>query len=422
MKWPIQAVGHVGSIHWGNFVNLTTHVRDDLKALVSYPDRRVGGPGNLAATELFAARMEHWGFAVERTVFDCVDWEPGEAHVTAEGRTFDIACGPYSLPCDVCAGLVVATEVGDLESEAVRGRVVLIVDGLASTQVMPKNFTFYNPDSHKRIVAALERYSPAAVIAATGRDPGMVGSQYPFPLFEDGDLDIPNAYMTDVEGEALRLHAGKDVSVRIDSERIPATGEHVVATLKGDEPGRIVITAHIDSRQGSPGALDNASGVVTLLTLGELLWDYEHGPTLEIVPFNGEDNYANPGEMLWVAANVRKFDDIIVGINIDDLGMRGTENHVSFYGCPPEVQDVVRAQMRCHPRMAEGPKWYQSDHAIFGLYGRPAIALASGDMAGFMAEYAHSQRDTLALADPELIAEAASFLHGAVVALAGRSA
>lgn len=403
-------------------MNLTAHVRDDLKALVAYPDRRVGGPGNRAATEMFAKRMEHWGFVIERTEFDCIDWEYGDALVRAGGRTFEAHVGPYSLSCDVEAPLVVAGSVEELESESVRGMIVLIVDSLASTQVMPKNFTFYNPDSHKRIVAALERYEPAAVVAATGRDPGMVGSQYPFPLFEDGDLDIPNAYITDVQGDALRQSAGQNVIVRIDSRRVPAKGEQVVARLKGDMPGRIVVTAHIDSRQDSPGALDNASGVVTLLTLGELLWDYEHGPTLEIVPFNGEDNYANPGEMLWVAQNERKFDDIIVGINIDDLGMAGTENHVSFYGCPPAIQDIVRGEMRCHPRMSEGPKWYQSDHAIFGLYGRPAIALTSSDIAGFMAHYAHSERDTVELADPQLIAEAVCFLHGAIVALAGQVA
>jgi aminopeptidase YwaD len=284
---------------------------------------------------------------------------------------------------------------------------------------MPKNFTFYNPESHKRVIRALEEHAPAAVVAATGRDPEMVGSQYPFPLFEDGDLDIPNAYMKDVDGARLLGHLGNKVCLRLDSRRIPTTAEHVVATLPGSVPGRIVITAHIDSRKGSPGALDNASGVATLLGLAELLSDYRDGPTIEIVPFNGEDNYANPGEMLWVAENEGRFDDIVLGINIDDLGQRGTTNHVSFYGCPPEVEAAVRRALERHPAMSEGPQWFQSDHAIFGLYGRPAIALASSDIAGFMAEYAHSERDTLDLVAPELIVAAARFLRDVVEEVAG---
>jgi aminopeptidase YwaD len=284
---------------------------------------------------------------------------------------------------------------------------------------MPKNFTFYNPESHRRVIRALEEYRPAAVVAATGRDPGMVGSQYPFPLFEDGDLDVPNAYMKDVDGARLLAHVGEQAHIRLDSRRVPATAEHIVATLPGTGPGRIVLTAHIDSRKGSPGALDNASGVATLLGVADLLSEYREGPSIEIVPFNGEDNYANPGEMLWVAENEGRFDDIILGINIDDLGQRGTTNHVSFYDCPAEVEAAVRRALERHPVMSEGPQWFQSDHAIFGLYGRPAIALASSDIAGFMAQYAHSERDTLELVDPELTVAAARFLRDVVRELVG---
>jgi hypothetical protein len=129
-----------------------------LGALTTFPDRHVGGPGNLAATRIFAETVASFGFEVDRTPFDCIDW--------------------------------------------VNGSVVLLLRGeVAKAQIMPKGFTFYNPDSHRRLVGALESAAPAAVIAATGRDPQMVGSQYPFPLFEDGDLEFPNAYMKDTDGE-----------------------------------------------------------------------------------------------------------------------------------------------------------------------------------------------------------------------------
>jgi len=125
--------------------------------------------------------------------------------------------------------------------------------------------------------------------------------------------------------------------------------------------------------------------------------------------------------MLWVAENEGRFDEIILGINIDDLGMRGTQNHVSFYGCPPDVEAAVREVMAGHPSVEEGPQWFQSDHAILGQYGRPAIAMASSDIAGFMAKYAHSDRDTIELADPELIAAAAYFLRDVIEAVASSS-
>ncbi len=393
---------------------LASRADDYLRRLTEYPDRHVGGPGNQAATELFATVVAGFGFDVNRTSFDCIEWEYGEAVLEARGERFEAHVGPYSLPCDIRETLVAASRVEDLESEAVTGRVVLIHGDLASGQIMPKNFTFYNPEGHKRIVRALEQYRPAAVVAATGRDPQMVGSQYPFPLFEDGDLDVCNAYMSDVDGERLLEHVGEEVALRLDSTRVPTTAEHVVATRAGDSPGRILLTAHIDSRKDSPGALDNATGVATLMLAAELLASHGRGPRIEIVPFNGEDNYANPGEMMWLAENEGLLGDIVLGINIDDSGQVGTIDHVSFYGCPPELDRVVSEAMDGHEAIAPGPQWFMGDHAILGMYGCPAIAIASSDIEGFMANYAHTERDAIELADPALVAQAACFIRDVV--------
>jgi aminopeptidase YwaD len=177
------------------------------------------------------------------------------------------------------------------------------------------------------------------------------------------------------------------------------------------------VSAHIDSRKGSPGALDNATGVATLLGLAELIGDSGvwSGPTIELVPFNGEDNYANPGEMMWVAENEGRFGDIILGINVDDSGQLDAENNVSFYGCPARIEAAVREAMSGHERLCEGPQWVQGDHAILGIYNVPAIAVASSEMYRFMERYAHTERDTLDLADPGLVADASRFIHEVLV-------
>ncbi len=400
-------------------MDMREQVEGYLSDLTSFPDRHVGGPGNRAATALFAERMAKLGLIVSRRDFDCIEWEPGEAVLEAGSERLPLHVGPYSLRVDATAPLMAANRVEDLETEDVRGAIVLIHGDLAAGQIMPKNFTFYNPESHQRLVQALERYSPAAVIGATGRDPEMVGSQYPFPLFEDGDMDVPNAYLKDVDGERLLGRVGEEVRVQIDSRRIPATAEHVIATLPGTGAGRIIVSAHVDSRKDSPGALDNASGVTVLLALGELLTGYAGGPTIEFVPFNGEDNYANPGEMLWLGENEERLGDIVVAINVDDLGMRETTNHVSFYECPLSIKGAVLDVAARHPSVSEGPQWFQGDHSIFAMKGCPAIALTSSDIARFMANYAHSERDTTDLADAGLILSAALFLNDVIRTVAG---
>ena len=136
------------------------------------------------------------------------------------------------------------------------------------------------------------------------------------------------------------------------------------------------------------------------------------------MPFNGEDNYANPGELMWEAENEGRFDDIVLGINVDDSGQRRHR----------EPRLVLRLSARDRGRRARGdgaatsgfprgPQWVQGDHAILGIHDVPAIAIASSEMRRFMELYAHTERDTLELADPGLVADVARFICQVLEAL-----
>ena len=62
----------------------------------------------------------------------------------------------------------------------------------------------------------------------------------------------------------------------------------------------IVFCAHIDAKKDTPGALDNATGIATLLALSKLLTEYSGSLCIEIVAFNGEDYYAASGQMQYL--------------------------------------------------------------------------------------------------------------------------
>ncbi len=289
-------------------IHLTSKAATLLQRLcVDIDSRRVGSAGNRQATTLFASAAAACGFAVEQPVFDCMDWVGEGVDLTVDGAAFDALASPYSLGCRVHAPLAVVSTVEELAQAEVAGQVLLLHGALAQEQLMPKNFTFYNPEHHQRIVALLEQKAPAAIIAATGRNPELAGAVYPFPLIEDGDFDIPSVYMTDVEGARLAACAGREVSLHSRARRIPSTGCNVMAR-KGDPRRRVVFFAHIDAKAGTPGAIDNASGVVILLLLAELLTDYAGKLGAEIVALNGEDYYAASGEvgnvveLYWIGA------------------------------------------------------------------------------------------------------------------------
>jgi aminopeptidase YwaD len=221
----------------------------------------------------------------------------------------------------------------------------------------------------------------------------MVGSQYPFPLFEDGDFDIPSVFMTEEEGYRLAGFAGKDASLESRAQRIPAKGNNVIA-FKGSSPERrIVVFAHIDARIGSPGAGDNASGVIVLLLLAEMLADYSGALGIEIVALNGEDYFSNPGEQQYLALNAGRFDEIVLGINLDDVGYYRGNVAYSLYDCPTDIADSIRSVFSGYKDLAEGEAWYQGDHGLFLMNQRPALAITSELLAELMAEITHTPKD-----------------------------
>ncbi len=386
---------------------LASHVSGWLHELCREPDRHPGRTGNRAATELFARVAGESGLEVSTDELECVDFERGNACLSVGGDGFDVRSGPYSKPCDVRARLAAAATLEELETGRFRGSVLVLHGELCREQLTPKGFPFYELPGHGRIIAALEAQGPAAIVAATGRNPGLAGGAYPFPLLEDSAVEIPNAFLTDVEGARLLRRVGEIATLRLATRRIAARAQHVVARAPGRDSTRVVFFGHVDSKDGTPGALDNATGTATLLGLAELLSGRRGRHTIELVPLNGEDYFGVPGEKRFVADNEGRWGEIVLGLNVDGAGWRDHGTEVSMYGCSPEVEAAVRSAVDCRPGFAIGEAWYQSDHGLFLQHGRPAVAVTSGDFAELLATVAHTERDTLDLVDPSTVAEIA---------------
>jgi len=280
------------------------------------PTRRVGTQGNREANEFLAKKFSSFGFEVERQPFDCIDWTQGTTSLSVNGEQFELQIGPFSVGCQAQAPLVVVSTLDELEALDVRDNILLLRGMITREQLMPKNFPFYNPDEHKHIISLLETKTPRAILTATGRNPETAGAVYPFPMIEDGDFDIPSAYMTEEEGVRLASHAGDTAALVIEAERHPSSGVNLVAR-KGKPDHRVVVSAHIDAKDNTPGALDNAAGVVVLLLLAELLQDYDGETGIELVPFNGEDHYSAAGEKAYLKANEGKLNQVLLNINMD---------------------------------------------------------------------------------------------------------
>ncbi len=211
----------------------------------------------------------------------------------------------------------------------------------------------------------------------------------------------------------------------------------------------VVVGAHYDSVEGSPGANDNASGVAALIEVARLLRQAPPPAPLRFVAFaNEEPPYFNTGQGMGSVAYVDRFTDPAaslrfmlslesVGIYRDEPGSqqyplgvglfypeRG--NFVAFIANPASrslLRDLLRHFRASATLPSEGaalPDWVPgvawSDHRSFWQAGVPALMVT--DTAPFRDPAYHRPTDTPERLDYERMARLVTALAPAIAATA----
>ncbi len=383
----------------------------------SISERHLGSQGNKQATGYLKKVLQQNQWETEESPLEVIDWKSDGAYLQCGKQSFEVFSSPYSLGCNVEGELTAVDSLSKLQQANLQDKIVLLHGEIAAEQIMPKNFVFYNPEHHRQVIQLLESGGVKAIICATGKNPSLAGGVYPFPMFEDGDFDIPSVFMKDTEGEKLLACVGQQLSLESRAMRISGTAFNVIGRKPGREKQRIVITAHIDAKQGTPGALDNATGVTVLLLLSELLKDKSLQFPVELVAFNGEDYYAASGQMKYIEQQKNGFDDILLNINIDGVGCKEGASAFSAFGLPDAILNVFHTIIKSHPGIVEGALWYQGDHSIFLQHDRPAIAVTSEWILQNMEkqDITHTERDNLSIIDHRKVVEAATSINELLV-------
>jgi aminopeptidase YwaD len=347
-------------------------------------ERPLGSPGNEALLALLKAEMPSPGFSLISRGFGCASWARGASRLRQGGREFAIFPSPFSRGFSGSLPLRLATSMAELEaaaSEGAAGCLLLLGGELCREPLMPKDFPVYFPEEHRAFYQALERARPACVLALTGKD--SLSGLDPFPLFEDGPQSIPSAC---APAEILeRLDLKSPVELSIDSRVGQVSSEQLVFEKAGESAGRILLCAHMDSKCGSPGALDNAAGLYALLGAARLLGGERFRHTLDIVPFNGEEHYGIPGELEYLKLLEESGETVRLVLNLDAPGHSGSRNALSFYNVEGEREELILGAVKGHA-LEKGEPWYAGDHAMFALRGTPCLVASSSDLfAGALA-------------------------------------
>ncbi|MBU3874930.1 M28 family peptidase [Faecalicatena sp. AGMB00832] len=371
--------------------------------------RPTGSEANRTAVEYVCEELKRSGLRISKQEFDCMDWSKEEGTLTVEKHKIPIAPAPYSLPCDLQGELICVHSLEELRTAPISGKIVVLCDALASEPLMPKSFIFWNPDEHKEIISLLENSGVKAVLTVS------LSKECLLPVIEDGDFTVPCAMV--LPEHVPLLCTGSLASLTLNTVRRPAKAANILAAY-GSGKQKICLSAHIDTQPGTPGALDNASGVAVLLAVAAKLSGRELPCQIEFVLFNGEDYYSTPGEMLYLNTSLTHPDEYLCAFNIDGAGVKGKHTAYSFYECPQNLMESLTDLALKTGDFEQIEPWPQGDHTLFSFSGIPAIAITSEGIFELTDHVLHTESDTLEWIDREKLEVLVDFLLDAICKIA----
>jgi len=182
--------------------------------------------------------------------------------------------------------------------------------------------------------------------------------------------------------------------------------ENVEGTLTGIDPNKevLVLNGHYDSVKVSPGANDDGTGIVAMLTAASILSNFEFNRTIKFVAFSGEEE-GLLGSRAYAKEAYENNEKILIELNADMIGVGETDvsgTNVSLSSSQDakwavnKIEDVnenysIFSHVNPGWNISVGGKRVGSDYHDFLLYGYESIAFwESGDYP-----YYHTSEDTI---------------------------
>jgi len=163
---------------------------------------------------------------------------------------------------------------------------------------------------------------------------------------------------------------------------------NAIGVVEGDERV-ILIGAHHDRVEGSPGADDNASGVAVLLEVANRLRLNRVKPTLVFIAFGGEE-MGTLGSIYYSRNPVLPLDRSVAMINMDMVGrLRETLAVIGVDTAKEWHGHLDRASLSDLPLKRGKGGVGPSDHTPFYLAGIPVLHLLTGAHSDY-----HKSTDT----------------------------
>ena len=208
---------------------------------------------------------------------------------------------------------------------------------------------------------------------------------------------------------------GLTASLGIKNTLRTIDSRNVVAKLEGSDPAHkdeyVVYSAHWDHFGiGTPvkgdkiynGALDNASGVATVLEIARAFTQVQPAPKRSILFLMvTAEEQGLLGSQYYATNPIYPLDKTLANINVDGVNQWGRTKDLTIIGLgASELDDYIKAAAAEQQRTLRGDPepekgfYYRSDHFNFAKQGVPALDPDAGiEFIGKPAEYGKQKRD-----------------------------
>lgn len=376
---------------------------------VQIGSRMMGSVADHAAAGYIRQMFQDAGLAVEEQRWECPYWTNEETFLEVGSQRLDATANTFSPSCDLLAPTVAIGTAAELQAADLVGKIGILYGDLSSAPLTAKNYTIYNPERDRQLNALIEAKRPAALLSL---EP--TASIYE-PLIQDWDLPIPSATVSHDVGLQLLERVGQSAHLKIVSRSVPSSSANIIGKTASNNPNRLVLCAHYDTKLGTPGAVDNGAGMAALLALARLLAKRPFDIALEFVAFGGEEYYAS-GDVEYARQNERQFSNILAAINMDGIGQRLGSNSVTMLAESQAFHALVAEVISHYPTVIWTEAWYASNHYTFFARGVPSVALTSKGLTHIL----HRPDDTVKWASAAKLAEVVTLVTEVVERIHGQ--
>jgi hypothetical protein len=401
--------------------------------------RLVGSPSIIKANNWLVSKYQSWGVEAKNEKYgEWRGWDRGTSHIdllqprvrSLEGTM--LSWSPATKKGGVTSGLVIFADVPDSAAflkwlPNVKGKFVLVSQPQAtgrpdkvweefgtkeSADSMKALRTKTTEDWQKRLrKTGLKRDTVALVLEQAGAV-GIVSSEWPggwgtFRVFGTTNEKIPVVALSLEDYNLLYrlVEYGDNPVIRVETEGKflgAAPALNTIATIKGTEkPDEyVVLSAHIDSWEGSSGATDNGTGTIQMMEALRVLKKFYPNPkrTIIVGHWCSEEIGLN-GSRAFVKDHPEIVEKIQAVFNQD--GGTGRIQNLSAGGFLNAGEHLARWLSRVPDNITRDlrislpgtPGRGGSDHAPFVAAGAPAFGLGSNPW-DYSSYTWHTNRDT----------------------------